>query len=198
MPFLFSICVEKNLCRKNLCGEKMTNMRSGRALEAKKSTFHVLIFKLECWCIITFQLCGSEIEVRAGAEDIVGHTLLPGDSTYELSSRNTSTRNTFESTTGNTFRVNPSDVLLRISTAQCVLCKVRWHCIFFAAVSDTIRRRGGYRAIITEEGVDTVTYFGGNHGYRVWKSLKLKEVHVPRTRTSWDRYMFNKIVFFKF
>ena len=88
----------------------MTNMRSGRALEAKKSTFHVLIFKLECWCIITFQLCGSEIEVRAGAEDIVGHTLLPGDSTHELSSRNTSTRNTFESPTVNTFRVNPSDV----------------------------------------------------------------------------------------
>ena len=88
----------------------MTNMRSGRALEAKKSTFHVLIFKLECWCIITFQLCGSEIEVRAGAEDIVGHTLLPGDSTHELSSRNTSTRNTFESPTVNTFRANPSDV----------------------------------------------------------------------------------------
>ena len=61
-----------------------------RALEAKKNQlFHVLIFKLEGWCIITFQLCGSEIEVRAGAEDIVGHTLLPGDSTYELSSRNT-------------------------------------------------------------------------------------------------------------
>ena len=35
------------------------------------------------------------------------------------------------------------------------------------AVSDTIRRRGGYRGIITDEGVDTVTYFGGNHGSRV-------------------------------
>ena len=45
-------------------------------------------------------------------------------------------------------------------SAQCVLCKVRCHCIFYDAVSDTIRRRGGYRGIITEEGVDTVTYFG--------------------------------------
>ena len=27
---------------------------------------------------------------------------------------------------------------------------------FYDAVSDTIRRRGGYRDIITEEGVDTV------------------------------------------
>ena len=46
--------------------------------------------------------------------------------------------------------------------------------------------------------VDTVTYFGGNQGSRVWKSLKLKKVHFPRTRTSWDKYMFNRIVFFKF
>ena len=38
---------------------------------------------------------------------------------------------------------------------------------FYDAVSDTIRRRGLYRAIITEEGVDTVTYFGGNYGSRV-------------------------------
>ena len=30
-------------------------------------------------------------------------------------------------------------------------------------VSNTIRRRVGYRGIITEEGMDTVTYFGGNH-----------------------------------
>ena len=35
------------------------------------------------------------------------------------------------------------------------------------AVSDTIRRRGGNRGIFTEEGVDTVAYFGGNHGSRV-------------------------------
>ena len=37
---------------------------------------------------------------------------------------------------------------------------------FYDAVSDTIRRRAGYRGIITEEGVDTVTYFGGNQGSR--------------------------------
>ena len=109
----------------------MTNMRSGRALEAKKSTFHVLIFKLECWCIITFQLCGSEIEVRAGAEDIVGHTLLPGDSTYELSSRNTSTRNTFESTTVYTFRVNPSDV-----SAHSYVFPL--HNVYFVKYDDTV------------------------------------------------------------
>ena len=34
-------------------------------------------------------------------------------------------------------------------------------------VSDTITRRGGYRGIIMEEGGETVTYFGGNHGSRV-------------------------------
>ena len=38
---------------------------------------------------------------------------------------------------------------------------------FYDAVSDTIRRRGGKRGIFTEEGVDTVAYFGGNHGSRV-------------------------------
>ena len=38
---------------------------------------------------------------------------------------------------------------------------------FYDAVSDTIRRRGGDRGIFTEEGVDTVAYFGGNHGSRV-------------------------------
>ena len=38
---------------------------------------------------------------------------------------------------------------------------------FYDAVSDTMSRRGGYRGIITEEGVDTVAYFGGNHGFRV-------------------------------
>ena len=34
-------------------------------------------------------------------------------------------------------------------------------------VCETIRRRGGNRGILTEEGVDTVAYFGGNHGSRV-------------------------------
>ena len=38
---------------------------------------------------------------------------------------------------------------------------------FYDAVSDIIRRRGGNRGIFTEEGVDTVAYFGGNHGSRV-------------------------------
>ena len=38
---------------------------------------------------------------------------------------------------------------------------------FYDDVSDTIRRRGGDRGIFTEEGVDTVAYFGGNHGSRV-------------------------------
>ena len=37
---------------------------------------------------------------------------------------------------------------------------------FYDAVSDTIRRCGD-RGIFTEEGVDTVAYFGGNHGSRV-------------------------------
>ena len=69
---------------------------------------------------------------------------------------------------------------------------------FYDAVSDTIRRRGGNRGIFTEEGVDTVAYFGGNHGSRVWKSLKLKKVYFPQTRTSWDKYMFNRKVFSKF
>ena len=38
---------------------------------------------------------------------------------------------------------------------------------FYDAASDTIRRRGVNRGIFTEEGVDTVAYFGGNHGSRV-------------------------------
>ena len=38
---------------------------------------------------------------------------------------------------------------------------------FYDTVSDTIRRRGENRGIFTEEGVDTVAYFGGNHGSRV-------------------------------
>ena len=29
MPFFVQICVEKNLAQKCVCGEKMTNMRSG-------------------------------------------------------------------------------------------------------------------------------------------------------------------------
>ena len=90
-------------------------------------------------------------------------------------------------------------------TAQCAFCKVRCHCIFYGP---GIRYSGifcvpcissGYSDIFWHISVvDTVAYFGGNHGSRVWKSLKLKKVYFPRTRTSWDKYMFNRIVFFKF
>merc|ERR1719229_1165814 len=106
----------------------------------------------------------------------------------------------------------------RYSNAQCAVCKVRCHCIFYgpgirysdifgapgirysviiklpcallqtghletvhAPVADTV----AYFADLDAPVVDTVTYFGGNHKYRVWKSLKLKKVYFPRTRTSW-------------
>ena len=115
-------------------------------------------------------------------------------------------------------------------SAQCAVCKVRCHCIFYgpgirysdifgapgirysviiklpcallqtghletvhAPVADTV----AYFADLDAPVVDTVTYFGGNHRSRVWKSLKLKKVYFPRTRTSWDKYMFNRILFFK-
>ena len=90
-------------------------------------------------------------------------------------------------------------------SAQCAFCKVRCHCIFYGP---GIRYSGifcvpcissGYSDIFWHISVvDTVAYFGGNHGSRVWKSLKLKKVYFPRTWTSWDKYMFNRIVFFKF
>ena len=90
-------------------------------------------------------------------------------------------------------------------SAQCVLCKVRCHCIFYGP---GIRYSGifcvpcissGYSDIFWHISVvDTVAYFGGNHGSRVWKSLKLKKVYFPHTRTSWDKYMFNRKVFSKF
>ena len=88
--------------------------------------------------------------------------------------------------------------------AQCAFCKVRCHCIFYGP---GIRYSGifcvpcissGYSDIFWHISVvDTVAYFGGNHGSRVWKSLKLKKVYFPRTRTSWDKYMLNRIVFFQ-
>ena len=78
------------------------------------------------------------------------------------------------------------------STAQCVLCSVRCPCIFYDPVSDTIRRRGGYRGIFKEEGVDTGAYFRGNHGSRVWKSQKCEKVYIPHTRTSWKNIL-NKV-----
>ena len=55
-------------------------------------------------------------------------------------------------------------------SSQCTMCiflKYDDTVSFYDAVSDTIRRRGGDRGIFTEEGVDTVAYFRGNHGFRV-------------------------------
>ena len=40
------------------------------------------------------------------------------------------------------------------SSAQCALWVVGWPCSQNGPVSDTIRRRGGYRGILREEGVD--------------------------------------------
>ena len=45
-------------------------------------------------------------------------------------------------------------------TAQCARWVVRWPCSQNGLVSDTIRRRGGYRGIFREEGVDTGAYLG--------------------------------------
>ena len=52
-----------------------------------------------------------------------------------------------------------------LSNAKCVRCP----CIFYDPVSDTIKRRGGYRGIVREDGVDTGVYLRGNPGSRVWK-----------------------------
>ena len=102
------------------------------------------------------------------------------------------------------------------NSAQCAVCKVRCHCIFYGPgirYSDIFGAPGirysviiklpcallqtGHLETVHAPVVDTVTYFGGNHRSRVWKSLKLKKVFFPRTRTSWDKYMFNRIVFLK-
>ena len=77
--------------------------------------------------------------------------------------------------------------------AQCALWVVRWPCSQNGPVSDTIRRRGGYRGIFREEGVDTGAYFKGNHGSRVGKSQKCGKLYFPHTRTSWDKRLFNGI-----
>ena len=45
------------------------------------------------------------------------------------------------------------------TSAQCVFCSVRCPCILFDPVSDTIRRRGKYRGILGEEGVDPGVYY---------------------------------------
>ena len=80
------------------------------------------------------------------------------------------------------FPINLSAALIRVHSAQSGCdrqdrCSGPLHYVhfvkyddavsFYDAVSDTIRRRGGDRGIFTEEGVDTVAYFGGNHGFRV-------------------------------
>ena len=82
----------------------------------------------------------------------------------------------------------------------CVFCKVQCHCIFYGPgirYSDIFSVpciSSEYSDIFWHiSAVDTVTYFGGNHGSRVWKSLKLKKVYFLHTRTSWDKYMFNGI-----
>ena len=118
----------------------------------------------------------------------------------------------------------------RLHTAQCVVCKIRCHCIFngpgirysdiFGApgirysviiklpcallqtghletVHAPVADRVAYFADLDALVVDRVTYFVGNHSSRVWKSLKLKKVFFPPTRTSWEKYMFNRIVFLK-
>ena len=89
-------------------------------------------------------------------------------------------------------------------SAQCAFCKVRCHCIFYgpgigySGIFCVPCISSGYSDIFWHISVvDTVAYFGGNHGSRVWKSLKLKKVYFPRTRTSWDKYMLNRIVFFQ-
>ena len=48
--------------------------------------------------------------------------------------------------------------------------------MFYDPVYDTIRRRGGYRGIFREEGVDTGPYFRANHGSRVWKAQKCEKM----------------------
>ena len=54
-----------------------------------------------------------------------------------------------------------------------VLCSVRRPCFFYGPVVTTIRRRGRYRGIFGEEGVDTRAYLGGNHGFRVHQISKV-------------------------
>ena len=79
------------------------------------------------------------------------------------------------------------------TSAQCAFWVVRWPCSQNGPVSDTIRRRGGYRGIFREEGVDTGAYFKGNHGFRVWNSRFPHESCFPSNRTSRDKYMLNNL-----
>ena len=80
------------------------------------------------------------------------------------------------------------------TTAQCAFWVVRWPCSQNGPVSATIRRRGGYRAMLREEGVDTGPHFRGNHGSRVWNSRFPHESCFPSNRTSRDKYMLNNLL----
>ena len=77
--------------------------------------------------------------------------------------------------------------------AQCAFWVVRWPCSQNGAVSDTIRRRGGYGGIFRKEGMDTGPYFRGNHGSRVWDSRFTHESCFPSNRTSRDICMLNNL-----
>ena len=63
---------------------------------------------------------------------------------------------------------------MKINSAQCAFWVVRWPCIQNGPVSDTIysiRRRGGYRGILREEGVDTGAYETVVDVPESWESL---------------------------
>ena len=70
------------------------------------------------------------------------------------------------------------------TSAQCALWVVRWPCSQNVPLSDTIRRGGRYRGIFREEGVDTGSYFRGNHGSRVWNSPFPYHVFLPIKKQS--------------
>ena len=84
-------------------------------------------------------------------------------------------------------------VICNYSIAQCALWVVRWPCSQNGPISDTMRRRGGYRGIFREEGVDTKAYFKENRGFRVWNSQFPHESCFLSNRTSIDKYMLNNL-----
>ena len=61
-------------------------------------------------------------------------------------------------------------VFVKYYSAQCVLCSA---CMFYGPVVTTIRRRGGYRGIFGEEGVDTGVWACSV----AWKNI-LSKVHI--------------------
>ena len=67
------------------------------------------------------------------------------------------------------------------------------------SVSDTIRRRGGYRGMIREEEVDTGAYFRGNYGSRVRKSRNvIRSIFSRLKQAGTNLCMFNGIPKLKF